>query len=33
MGKYHIVTAIVFIAIGIFVGARYNVPLIGKSAA
>jgi hypothetical protein len=32
MNKFHIVTAVIFLAIGIFVGARYNVPVIGKGA-
>lgn len=32
MNKMHILTALIFLAIGIFVGARYNVPYIGKGA-
>lgn len=27
----HIITFVVAVAIGIFIGARFNVPLIGKS--
>lgn len=34
MSKFHgVLIAAVFIAIGIYVGARYNVPFIGKSAS
>lgn len=32
MNKFHIITAVVFVLVGIYVGARYNVPYIGKSA-
>lgn len=33
MNKFHIITAVAFLAIGIYVGARYSVPYIGKSAS
>lgn len=33
MDKFHVITAVVFIAIGIYIGARYAVPYIGKSAS
>lgn len=32
MNKFHFITAVVFVVIGIYVGARYAVPYIGKSA-
>lgn len=32
MDKFHVIAAVVFLAIGIYVGARYAVPYIGKSA-
>lgn len=32
MFKSHILVALVVLAIGIFVGARYPIPYIGKSA-
>lgn len=28
----HVIVALVFVAVGIFIGARWAVPLIGKSA-
>lgn len=31
MGKFHILAVVIGLAIGIYVGARYNVPYIGKS--
>lgn len=33
MDKFHIMVAVAFLAIGIYVGARYSVPYIGKSAS
>ena len=33
MNKFHIVAVLVGVAIGIYVGARYNVPYIGKSGS